>query len=210
MKKAEEAKEGRIFGYARVSTDKQDADRQKLDIMAYCAKIGRPLSGVTVETISSRKAQREVYQVIDGLKAGDMLVVTELSRLARSAIELDEICAKVIRAGATLKSLSPEFTVDGTIQGQTMKFALGISAQIERDFISERTKSALKARKAEGVTLGRPRGQSKLDEKREEIERYLRLGINKTAIAKLVGCSRSTLLNWLASNGQRGKEGVRV
>ena len=74
MKKAEEAKEGRIFGYARVSTDKQDADRQKLDIMAYCAKIGRPLSGVTVETISSRKAQREVYQVIDGLKAGDMLV----------------------------------------------------------------------------------------------------------------------------------------
>jgi len=162
-----------------------------------------------VETVSSRKEKREVYQVVESLKAGDILVVTELSRLARSAIELDEICAKVIRAGATLKSLSPDFTVDGSIQGQTMKFAIGISAQMERDFISERTKSALKARKAEGVKLGRPKGQSKLNERRGEIEKYLGLGINKSAIAKLLGCSRSALLNWLASNKLGDKEGVR-
>ena len=209
MKKTVQAKAGKVIGYARVSTDKQDAERQKLDIMAYCEKAGRPLSGVVVETVSSRKEKREVYQVVESLKAGDILVVTELSRLARSAIELDEICAKVIRAGATLKSLTPDFTVDGSIQGQTMKFAIGISAQMERDFISERTKSALKARKAEGVTLGRPRGQSKLDERRDEIEKYLGLGINKSAIAKLLGCSRSALLNWLASNKLGDKEGVR-
>lgn len=210
MKKTVKATGGQVFGYARVSTDRQDAERQKLDIMAYCEKVGRPLSGVTVETVSSRKVQREVYTVIEGLKTGDMLVVTELSRLARSAIELDEICAKVIRAGATLKSLSPDFTVDGSIQGQTMKFAIGISAQMERDFISERTKSALKARKAEGVTLGRPKGQSKLDERRDEIEKYVGLGINKTAIAKLLGCSRSALLNWLSNNRLGGKEGMKA
>jgi DNA invertase Pin-like site-specific DNA recombinase len=147
--------------------------------------------------------------VVDSLRAGDVLVVTELSRLARSSIELDEICAKVIRAGASLKSLSPECVVDGSILGQTMKFALGISAQLERDFISERTKSALKARKEQGVKLGRPKGKSKLDERRGDIEKYIELGINKSNIAKLLGCSRTALLNWLANNRLGSKEGVR-
>ncbi len=209
MEKTGKAKAGRVIGYARVSTDKQDVERQKLDIMAYCEKEGVPLEKIVVETVSSRKATREVYKVVDSLRAGDVLVVTELSRLARSSIELDEICAKVIRAGASLKSLSPECVVDGSILGQTMKFALGISAQLERDFISERTKSALKARKEQGVKLGRPKGKSKLDERRGDIEKYLGLGINKSAIAKLLGCSRSAMLNWLASNKLGDKEGVR-
>jgi DNA invertase Pin-like site-specific DNA recombinase len=90
-----------------------------------------------------------------------------------------------------------------------MKFALGISAQLERDFISERTKSALKARKEQGVKLGRPKGKSKLDERRGDIEKYLELGINKSNIAKLLGCSRTALLNWLANNRLGSKEGVR-
>ena len=209
MKKTVQAKAGKVIGYARVSTDKQDVERQKLDIMAYCEKEGVPLEKIVVETVSSRKATREVYKVVDSLRAGDVLVVTELSRLARSSIELDEICAKVIRAGASLKSLSPECVVDGSILGQTMKFALGISAQLERDFISERTKSALKARKEQGVKLGRPKGKSKLDERRGDIEKYLELGINKSNIAKLLGCSRTALLNWLANNRLGSKEGVR-
>jgi DNA invertase Pin-like site-specific DNA recombinase len=209
MEKTGKAKAGRVIGYARVSTDKQDVERQKLDIMAYCEKEGVPLEKIVVETVSSRKATREVYKVVDSLRAGDVLVVTELSRLARSSIELDEICAKVIRAGASLKSLSPECVVDGSILGQTMKFALGISAQLERDFISERTKSALKARKEQGVKLGRPKGKSKLDERRGDIEKYLELGINKSNIAKLLGCSRTALLNWLANNRLGSKEGVR-
>ena len=209
MEKTGKAKAGRVIGYARVSTDKQDVERQKLDIMAYCEKEGVPLEKIVVETVSSRKATREVYKMVDSLRAGDVLVVTELSRLARSSIELDEICAKVIRAGASLKSLSPECVVDGSILGQTMKFALGISAQLERDFISERTKSALKARKEQGVKLGRPKGKSKLDERRGDIEKYLELGINKSNIAKLLGCSRTALLNWLANNRLGSKEGVR-
>jgi len=209
MEKTGKAKAGRVIGYARVSTDKQDVERQKLDIMAYCEKEGVPLEKIVVETVSSRKATREVYKVVDSLRAGDVLVVTELSRLARSSIELDEICAKVIRAGASLKSLSPECVVDGSILGQTMKFALGISAQLERDFISERTKSALKARKEQGVKLGRPKGKSKLDERRGDIEKYLELGINKSNIAKLLGCSRTALLNWLVNNRLGSKEGVR-
>lgn len=187
----------RVFGYARVSTDKQDAERQKLNIVEYCDREGLPLTKITVETVSSRKVEREVYAVVDALRSGDTLVVTELSRLARSSIELDEICAKVIRAGAKLKSLSPDFVVDGSIQGQALKFAIGMSAQLERDFISERTKSALKVRKERGVKLGRPEGKSKLDERKDEIVQLQRYGMPKALIARNLGVSRSTYLKWL-------------
>jgi len=80
-------------------------------------------------------------------------------------------------------------------------FALGLAGRIERELISARTKSALAARKASGKKLGRPAGKSKLDEKRAEIARYQQLGINKTAISKLVGCTRATYLHWLKREG---------
>ena len=90
--------------------------------------------------------------------------------------------------------------MDGSIQSTITATVLGLAAQIEREFISSRTKEALSKRKSEGFKLGRPSGQSqllKLDQFHDEITGYLKKDINKRAISKLVECSPSTLYNWL-------------
>jgi len=188
------------YGYARVSTDRQDADRQELDIRRYAEAQGLGSVKLVRETISSRKAEREIYGLVGKLRDGDVLIVTELSRLARSMIELNGIIADVLRKGASLRVVDGQ-AVDESIGSQTLVFALGIAAQVERDMISERTKSALRARKAQGVKLGRPAGKSKLDEKAEEIRKYLALGVDKANIARIVGCQRATLYAWIKARG---------
>jgi DNA invertase Pin-like site-specific DNA recombinase len=191
-----------VYGYARISTDKQEADRQELDIRRHAESKGLGAVKLTVETVSSRKADREIYTVIEELKAGDVLLVTELSRLARSMIELNGIIARVIGAGARLLTVNGDMSVDDSIQSQALVFALGIGAQVERDMISQRTISGLRARKAQGVRLGRPFGTSRLNEKAEEIDRYLKLGVDKANVARIIGCSRGALYNWLKARGK--------
>jgi DNA invertase Pin-like site-specific DNA recombinase len=197
---------GLVVGYARVSTDRQDADRQRLDIQAFCEAQGLALGRVVVETVSSRKAEREVHGLVAGLGAGDILVVTELSRLARSMIELNGLIAQVLLAGASLRVASGQ-VVNESIESQSLVFALGIAAQVERDLISERTKSALRARKVAGVKLGRPRGQGvKVPEAAkaagvtlEELDRLLGVGASAATIARLVKLDARTVQRWAAS-----------
>ena len=191
-----------VYGYARISTDKQEADRQELDIRRHAEVKGLGSVKLMTETISSRKADRQIYSIIDKLKADDVLLVTELSRLARSMIELNGIIARVIQSGAKLMTVEKELTIDESIQSQTLVFAFGISAQIERDLISQRTKSALRARKAQGMKLGRPEGSSRLNDRADEIEKYLKLGVDKANVARIIGCARGTLYAWLKSRGK--------
>ena len=189
-----------VYGYARVSTDKQDADRQELDLRRYAEAEGLGAVKIVRETVSSRKADREVYPLIERMKAGDVLLVTELSRLGRSVIEINGIISDVVRRGAALRVVSGALAgqaIDGSIQAQALVFALGLSAQVERDLISERTASALRARKAQGVKLGRPVGSSRLNDRAEEIDKYLSLGVDKANIARIIGCQRATLYAWL-------------
>jgi putative DNA-invertase from lambdoid prophage Rac len=190
------------YGYIRVSTDKQDFDNQRAAILNY-VNAQDALTGkieFISETISSRKSERAIYQLIDKLSTGDSLIIFELSRLARSMSELEAIRVKIAEKGATIYAISQNLIIkpDGSdIITQTLIFAFSISAQIERQMISDRTKSALAARKSQGLVLGRPAGQSKLDGHKQDIERYRQLGLNLTAIAKLLDCNRQTLANWL-------------
>lgn len=199
---------GTVIGYARVSTDKQDADRQRLDIQAYCEAQGLALSRVIVETVSSRKAEREVYAVVAGLRAGDALIVTELSRLARSMIELNGIIAQILMKGASLRVVSGQ-VVDESIGSQSLVFALGIAAQVERDMISERTTSALRARKAAGVKLGRPAGQGKKVPEAakaagislDDIRGMLAAGASAATIGRLIKIDSRTVIRWAKGEG---------
>lgn len=191
------------YGYMRVSTDKQDADNQKAAILDYGNKHDLKKIVFLSETISSRKANREIYSLIDKLKAGDNLIIFELSRLGRSMSELGKIRAYVSDKGATIHAIAQNLIInpDGSdIQTQALIFALEISSQIERQMISDRTRNALQARKAKGLPMGRPSGKSKLDAQTSEIQGYLRKGLNLTSISKLIDCNRQTLANWLKVN----------
>ena len=189
-----------IYGYIRVSTDKQTVENQRAAILEYANQ--RRLGEITFkeEIISSTKNDRLIYRLIDSMKDGDSIIVYELSRLGRSMSDINRIISRIQDKNATLRIIIQDLTIQpgkDDITSHTLIFALSIAAQLERDMISERTKSALKARKESGVKLGRPSGKSKLDAHRDAIIDYLDKGLNITAISKLVGCNRQTLANWI-------------
>jgi DNA invertase Pin-like site-specific DNA recombinase len=192
------------YGYMRVSTDKQDAENQRGAILEYGNKHGINNIEFISETISTRKTDREIFQLIARLATGDNLVIFELSRLGRSMAELESIRVKIAEKGVTIHAISQNLTIkpdSNDITTQALIFAFSISAQLERQMISDRTKNALQARKAKGLPMGRPAGLSKLDAHSEAIQGYLSKGLNLTAISKLIDCNRQTLANWLENKG---------
>ncbi len=191
--------QARVIGYCRVSTDKQDAERQVGELLTYCSSHGLGDPVIVRETASGNKERPELERTLAGLRVGDTLAVWELSRLTRGGVgSLFGIVEQVRKAGASLIETKSGTVIDSTVAGEAYVFALGLAGRIEREMISQRTSSALQARKRAGVKLGRPAGKSKLDGHREEILRYQNLGLNKTSIAKLLGCSRATYLHWLS------------
>lgn len=200
--KGEGKKGGAVYGYCRVSTDKQDAERQVAEVLEYSRVHGLGDAMIIRETVSGAGEKPELERILGKIGPGDTLAVWELSRLTRGGVAaLFSIAERVRKAGARLVETKSGTAIDETVAGEAYVFALGLAARIEREMIAARTKSALKARKDAGMKLGRPEGKSKLDEKREEIARYQKLGLNKSATAKLLGCSRSAYLRWLERQG---------
>jgi DNA invertase Pin-like site-specific DNA recombinase len=197
------------YGYIRISTDKQETDNQKHRINEYAAKEGIKVNSWITETISSRKDDREIYQLIDSLKPGDLIIVTELSRLGRSSVtEIFKILGTIQDKKGGLYVIQDGIEIESgkmSVQAETMVFALGIASRLERDLISERTKAGLAARKAQGIKLGRPIGYSVLNGRESELDKYLKLGINKSAIAKLMGVSRGAVYNFLSKRQSKLK-----
>lgn len=137
-------------------------------------------------------------RLLANLKKDHTLAVWELSRLTRDGVDsLFSIVEQIRNAEAKQVETKSGTAIDSSVAGESYVFALGLAGRVECEMISAQTRSALQARKKAGVKLGRPVGKSKLDDKRAEIEKYQKLGINKSAIAKLLGCSKVTYLNWL-------------
>lgn len=198
VKEKKEQVKGKVFGYCRVSTDKQDNERQANDILEYAERQG--LGNVTMvrETISGSKEKPELERLLTELKQGDSLLVWELSRLSRSGVSaVFEIVGKVRRVGAVLIETNSGKVLDDSISTDMIVFAMGLSAKIEKQMISDRTKSALRKLKEGGIKLGRPEGKSKIDDMKEEVEKYQRMKLSKSKIAELLKVSRSAYLNWL-------------
>lgn len=190
------------FAYLRVSTDRQDVKNQKLGVLDYCnAQNITPLTFVE-DTLSGTSPwrEREIGKLIENGANGDVIVVAEVSRLGRSILQVLEILELAAQKGISVHIAKNRMIMDGSMQSTITATILGLVAQIEREFISSRTKEALQKRKMDGVILGRPKGQSdtlKLDAFRDEITGYFKKGINKRDIARLVECSPSTLYQWL-------------
>ena len=201
------------IGYIRISTDKQETQAQASAITEAVARSDMKLERLVEETVSSRKKERQVFGLIEELKAGQVLVCYELSRLGRSLTEILNIVEAVKRRKASIWILSPDMKLGSglssgqEIQAETMIFALGLGSRIERDLISERTKNALRERRSQGVTLGRPKGRGKKVEKAIaskgiEIEKFIEVGLSAVKIGKLLGVDRRTVTDYLNSKKQ--------
>ena len=191
-----------IYAYLRVSTDAQDVANQRHGVIKYCAD-KRLLEPVFIEDTASGKTDwrdRPLGKIIERAGQGDIVVVSEVSRLARNTLQVLEIGRECITRGVHLHVAKNGIVFDDSMQSKIVATVLGLVAEIERDFISARTKEALAKRKAEGARLGRPPGAVKklrLDPLAGKIDEYMKLGIDKRAIAKLLDVAPGTLYNWL-------------
>ncbi len=193
------------YAYLRVSTDEQDVANQRHGILEYCNKNDITALTFIEDTVSGKKSwkERKIGELVNNdMQKGDTLVVAEISRLARSTLQVLEILEISAQKGINVHIAKQNlvFTEKGNMTSTIMATILGMVSQIEREFISLRTVEALAARKAAGMKLGRPVGRLekvKLDSRADEIKDYLRKGVSKRAIAKIVDCAPSTLYDWI-------------
>jgi len=193
-----------IYAYLRVSTDQQDVDNQRHGILEYANQHGFTGLKFVEDKASSRtkwKDRKSGDLLRNTLKPGDIILFAEVSRMARSTLQILEMLEHCAEHEFVVHIVKQNMVFDNSLNAKITATVLGLAAEIEREFISMRTKEALAKRKANGVVLGRPKGKKskklKLDKKSAEIKRYLELGLSKTAICKLVDCAPSTLYDWI-------------
>jgi len=151
-------------------------------------------------TVSWKK--RKIAPIIDELGAGDNLLVSELSRIGRSMLEIMQVLSIALEKGINVYAIKGNWQLDQTIQSKIIAIVFSMAAEIERDLISRRTKEALTSRKLAGVKLGRPRGvgKSKLDPFRPEITALLQNGSTQKFIAGRYKTTEANLSNWIKKN----------
>jgi DNA invertase Pin-like site-specific DNA recombinase len=193
------------LAYLRVSTLDQDIEKNKADILRFANQHDLGQVRFIEEIASSRTPWRErrIAEVLEALGANDALIVAELSRLGRSMLECMEILALATRKGIRVYSVKGNWHLDQSLQSKIIALAFSMAAEIERDLISQRTKEALRFKKAQGLKLGRPRGpgKSKLDAFRPEIESLLANGSTQKFIARRYHTTEANLHNWLKKHG---------
>lgn len=201
----------KTVAYLRVSKDTQDVNHQRLAILQFAQKERIQVDGFIEVTVSSRKSvkERKIDMLLEQLFEGDMLIVSELSRMERSVGEIITILDTLVRKQVRFLSVKEGIRLDSfqdceDIQTKVMITLFGLFAEIERKLISMRTKEALATAKAAGKKLGRPKGilgKSKLDSRKEEIMQLLALGVPKTIIGRITGVDRSTIYHFIKSRG---------
>lgn len=190
------------YAYLRVSTDAQDVTNQKHGILEFSNKIGKSNLLFVEDVITGKKKwhERKLGQLLKEMSAGDCLIFAEVSRIARSTLQVLEVLEFCMEHSIHVYIAKQNLQLDGSMQSRITATVLGLAAEIEREFISIRTKEALAARRQNGVILGRPKGEAsklKLDVKREQIEKYLGLGLGIRPTAKLIDEAPSTLRDYI-------------
>lgn len=185
------------IAYIRVSSEKQNCSNQHYEIENFCKLHNVNINKWVEEVISSRKElkQRKLSKILNKLKSDDILITTEISRLGRNMLEIMGILQTCLSKGCQIITIKENYHLGADIQSKVLAFAFGLSAEIERQLISQRTKESLKRLKDEGKHLGRPFGVSyrKLQANKNKIVELLNKNVSKTAIARLMNCSWTTL-----------------
>lgn len=194
-----------IYGYIRVSSDKQTVENQRFEIRNFCARKNIVIDDWIEETISGTKNydKRKLGKLLGKVKKDDIIICSELSRLGRNLFMIMEILNICMNKECRVWTIKDNYRLGDDIQSKVLAFAFGLSAEIERNLISQRTKEALARKKAEGVVLGRPKGRRsspekyKLFHKKNLVIELLKAGISKRKIAKICKVDRNTLARFI-------------
>lgn len=190
-----------IYGYIRVSSDKQTVENQRFEINNFCERNKLVIDGWIEETISGTKSynKRELGKLLKRVQKDDLIICAELSRLGRNLFMIMEILNICMTKECKVWTIKDNYRLGEDIQSKVLAFAFGLSAEIERNLISQRTREALARKKAEGITLGRPKGRKsspnkyKLFGKENLISELLKAHVSKRKIAKICKVDRNTL-----------------
>ena len=190
-----------IYGYIRVSSDKQTVENQRFEIMEFCRVNNLIIDGWIEETISGTQAytKRRLGKLLRRVRPEDTIICSELSRLGRSLFMVMEILSICMKKGCRVWTIKDSYRLGDDIQSKVLAFAFALSAEIERNLISQRTKEALARIRAEGKHLGRPFGSKshkntyKLHGKEALIRSMLAHGASFYQIGLKVHSSRNTV-----------------
>lgn len=196
-----------IYGYIRVSSDKQTVENQRYEIIRFCESEGLSIDGWIEETISGTRAynKRQLGKLLKHVKASDKIICSELSRLGRNLYMIMEILSVCMKKECMVWTIKDNYRLGDDIQSKVLAFAFGLSAEIERNLISSRTREALARKKAEGVKLGRPKGsrgvKPKLSQKRQLVCKLRTENQSISEIARRCKVSRTTVYEFLRNEG---------
>ena len=193
-----------VYGYLRVSTDKQDCDNQKIGVEALAEKLGLSIENWIVDNgVSGTKEpeKRQLGKLLRKIKTGDVIICSELSRLGRKLFMVISILEHCMKIGAKVLTVKDGYELGDNVQSKVLAFAFGLVAELERDMISKRTKEALSRVKAQGRSIGRPKGRKNIKHvwsgKEKKILCLLNQGISKTKIARMTGMSLGSVYSFL-------------
>ena len=192
-----------IYGYIRVSTDKQTVENQRYEINSFCERQEILINKWIEETVSGTKKadERKLGKLLKKMKKGDILICSELSRLGRNLLMIMGVLNECMNRDIQVWTIKDNYRLGSDISSKVLAFAFGLSAEIERNLISQRTKEALARKKAEGIHVGRPKGvlskKVKLTGKEEMIKKYLENGMSQVQLSKGLGVARGTLARFI-------------
>lgn len=194
----------KVYAYIRVSTQAQSHESQEFEIKQFCSRHNWKPDRWVVESVSGTVAveHRMLGAVLKEMSQGDMLLCTEISRLGRNMLMIMGVMNECAQRGIRLRTIKDNFDLSDNINSKIIAFAFALSSEIERNLISQRTREALAAKKAEGVRLGRPPGLSlkyqEFIKYKEDILRLLENGVSISEVARRYHLHRNTLRRYLS------------
>lgn len=195
-----------IYGYIRVSTDKQTLENQKFEIEKFAEANNLKIDSWVKEIISSKidLKKRKLGKLLNNVKSKDIIIASELSRLGRNLLQIMSILNKLLNSEVQVWTIKDNYKLGEDISSKVLAFAFGLSAEIERKLISDRTKEALARIKSEGGIIGRPKGSKniklKLTGKEKIIKNLIYKGYSKIKIARKLHVHRITLNSFIQNN----------
>lgn len=204
-----------VYAYLRVSTDQQDTDNQKHGIIQYAKSNNLQKLQYIEDTASGAKhwKDRQLGELLEKATAGDLILFAEVSRIGRSTLQVLEFLQTAADRKVIIHIAKQQMIFDNSLNSRIIATTLALAAEIEREFISARTREALAKRKAAGHTLGRPKGSTnkkhKLDPHQKEIIQLLENKVSKAAIARIFSVSRNTVSDYIKLKNLDGKHATK-